>query len=69
VEIIDARSRRVLRFIRGHAGIVADVAFSPDGTRIATASRDETVRVSGRGQRFISVSTARSNHAACAMAA
>ena len=38
VEVIDARSRRVLRLIRGHAGTVADVAFSPDGTVIVTGS-------------------------------
>ena len=44
-EIIDARGRRVLRLIRGHARTVADVAFSPDGLRIATASADETARV------------------------
>jgi len=36
VEVIDARSGRVLRLIRGHAGIVADAAFSPDGTVILT---------------------------------
>jgi hypothetical protein len=29
VEVIDACSHRVLRLIRGHAGMVADVAFSP----------------------------------------
>jgi hypothetical protein len=32
VEVIDARSGQVLRLIRGHAGMVADAAFSPDGT-------------------------------------
>lgn len=44
VEVIDARSRRVLRLIRGHAGMVADVAFSPDGTVIVTGSCDGTAR-------------------------
>ncbi len=44
VEIIDARSGQVLRLIRGHAGTVADVAFSPDGTVIATGSYDGTAR-------------------------
>ena len=44
VEVIDARSGRVLRLIRGHAGMVADVAFSPDGTVIVTGSYDGTAR-------------------------
>ena len=40
VEVIDARGGQVLRLIRGHAGMVADVAFSPDGTVIVTGSYD-----------------------------
>src|ERR1700744_6552843 len=43
-EIIDARDGRVLRLIRGHAGTVADVAFSPDGDVIVTGSYDGTAR-------------------------
>ena len=31
--------------LRGHAGMVYDVAYSPDGRRIVTGSLDETVRV------------------------
>ena len=42
VEIIDARSGLVLRLIRGHAGTVSDVAFSPDGDVIVTGSYDGT---------------------------
>src|ERR1700731_4755756 len=42
-EIIDPRGR-VLRLIRGHAGTVADVAFSPDGRAIVTGSYDGTAR-------------------------
>ncbi|MFA1538517.1 nSTAND1 domain-containing NTPase [Actinomadura monticuli] len=33
------------RVLRGHTDEVWDVAWSPDGTRIATASRDRTARV------------------------
>ena len=44
VEVVDARSGQVLRLIRGHAGTVADVAFSPDGTVIVTGSYDGTAR-------------------------
>src|SRR5215472_15013189 len=44
VEIIEARSGLVLRLIRGHAGIVAEVAFSPDGNVIVTRSYDGTAR-------------------------
>ncbi len=43
-EIIGARDGRVLRLIRGHAGTVADVAFSPDGRVIVTGSYDGTAR-------------------------
>src|SRR5580698_7777770 len=44
VEIIDARSGGVLRLIRGHAGTVADAAFSPGGAVIVTGSYDGTAR-------------------------
>jgi WD40 repeat protein len=44
VEVIDARRGQVLRLIRGHAGTVADVAFSPDGTVVVTGSYDGTAR-------------------------
>ena len=36
---------QVLQIMRGHESYVESVAFSPDGTRIATASGDNTVRV------------------------
>ena len=31
--------------LRGHSGSVFDVAFSPDGERLATASHDKTAKV------------------------
>ncbi len=36
---------RIRSILRGHAGAVRDVAWSPDGQRIATASYDGTARV------------------------
>jgi len=41
----DATSGRSLLTLRGHSDAVYDVAFCPDGTRLATASADTTVRV------------------------
>jgi WD40 repeat protein len=34
-----------LRIITGHSGAVCAVAWSPDGTRLATGSFDRTVRI------------------------
>ena len=36
---------RLARTLTGHAGPVWDVAFSPDGQRLATTSWDATVRL------------------------
>ena len=43
--IADATSPQLIRTIEGHTGGVGSVAWSPDGTRLASASDDETVRV------------------------
>jgi WD40 repeat protein len=41
----DADTGEELAVLEGHGDGVRDVAFSPDGTRIATASSDNTARV------------------------
>ena len=41
----DAATGRTLLTLRGHTANVQEVAFSPDGTRIATASFDRTVKL------------------------
>jgi WD40 repeat protein len=43
-KIADAVTGRPLRVLRGHQGPVTGIAFSPDGTSIATASGDRTAR-------------------------
>jgi WD40 repeat protein len=38
-------AQRLLRTFKGHSDEVTDVAFSPDGKQLATASRDRTARI------------------------
>ena len=45
VRVWDVESGKELRKYEGHTGYVHDVAFFPDGRRIASASGDGTVRV------------------------
>lgn len=45
ISVIDAMNCKVLTTIRGHAGRVNDACFSPDGSRIASAGSDGTVRI------------------------
>lgn len=44
-EVWDWESGRHLRTLAGHSGSVIHAAFSPDGARLATASRDGTIRL------------------------
>jgi WD40 repeat protein len=45
VGIWDPESGELVRTLRAHAQEVSGVSFSPDGTRLATSSRDGTVRI------------------------
>ena len=41
----DRRTLESLAFLEGHTSVVNDVTFSPDGSRLASASSDGTVRI------------------------
>jgi WD40 repeat protein len=45
VEVWDLGSKRQLIALRGHAGLVATVAFSPDGTLVASGGLDATTSI------------------------
>ena len=45
VKIWDAHTGEPIRVIEGHTGLVRGLAFSPDGTRIASASEDKKAKV------------------------
>lgn len=45
VRIIDMETKRVVRRFSGHSNQITDLAFSPDGRWLVSASMDETLRV------------------------
>jgi len=45
VHLIDVATRQIVQVFEGHARMVRGVAFSPDGTRVASTSLDGTLRV------------------------
>jgi WD40 repeat protein len=46
VRVFDTATRRLIKTITVHQNAVGDLAFSPDGTELATASFDKTFHVS-----------------------
>ena len=47
IGIWDVESGRQLAAVRAHEGPIYSVAFSPDGTRIASGSADMTIKLWG----------------------
>jgi WD40 repeat protein len=45
VKVWDAKNGRLTATLTGHTDAVNSVACSPDGKRIASASKDKTVKV------------------------
>jgi len=45
VKVWDSHTGKVVRNLRGHTGLVSSLAFSPDGRRLYSGSRDHTVKV------------------------
>jgi WD40 repeat protein/serine/threonine protein kinase len=45
IRLWDLASGELVAVLRGHRNRVSSVAFSPDGTRLASSSQDQTVRV------------------------
>jgi WD40 repeat protein len=45
VKVWDAVTGQALYTLKGHTGVVCGVAFSPDGTRLVSASADSTIKV------------------------
>jgi WD40 repeat protein/DNA-binding SARP family transcriptional activator len=43
--LVDPASGDVLQRLRGHTGPITEIAFSPDGTLVATAAADRTIAV------------------------
>jgi WD40 repeat protein len=45
VNVWDSHTGKLIRSFRGHKGLVTSVAFSGDGRRLISGSRDHTVKV------------------------
>ena len=45
--LVELATAEEIAVLRGHEDVVLSAAFSPDGTRIVTASDDKTARICG----------------------
>jgi WD40 repeat protein len=45
VKVWDSRTGKLVHSFRGHTGLISSLAFSPDGKRLYSGSRDKTVKV------------------------
>jgi WD40 repeat protein len=45
IGLLDSRDGREVRVVTGHTGLIGTVAFSPDGSLLASASSDFTARI------------------------
>jgi WD40 repeat protein/serine/threonine protein kinase len=45
VKVWDSRTGTLIHSFRGHTGVVTNVAFTPDGRRLISGSRDRTMKV------------------------
>jgi WD40 repeat protein len=45
VKVWDAEKGQELLTLKGHTDLLRSVCFSPDGKRLASASKDQTVKV------------------------
>jgi WD40 repeat protein len=45
VKLWDSHTGKFIRNFRGHTGLVTSLAFSPDGGRLVSGSRDKTAKV------------------------